>query len=271
MIDSQTLKTLLSFYRDAGVDEVISDIPQNRFLEVEDTLDLAPAAPPTPEARSPSPIAPLVSPKRAHETAYVAARSAQTLEELKAALFAFEGCALKYTATNLVFGDGNPKARVMLIGEAPGADEDRQGLPFVGQSGQLLDKSLAAIGLTRQNFYITNIIPWRPPGNRQPTPAESDTCLPFVQRHIDLVSPDFLILVGGTATKTLLGGREGIMRLRGSWKDYTSEGGKKMKVIAIFHPAYLLRSPGQKREVWMDLIKIKHTLHAAGVELGQGL
>jgi len=243
---------------------VISPTSHNRFREIEDTL---PPAPLVLEEKKGPPIAPLISPKVAYATANTSAQSAQTLEELKTALMAFEGCALKYTATNLVFGDGNPKARVMLIGEAPGADEDRLGLPFVGQSGQLLDKMFAAIGLTRQEFYITNIIPWRPPGNRQPTPAEADACLPFVRRHIDLVSPDFLILVGGTATKTLLGGRDGIMRLRGSWKDYTSEAGKKMKVIAIFHPAYLLRSPGQKRELWLDLIKIKHSLINAGVEL----
>lgn len=249
-----TLKTLLSIFQQAGVDEVISSMPQDRFKEIEETLQLG--APSQPMQKHPQIIPQVVS-----------SCSAQTLEELRGDLMAFEGCALKHTATNLVFGDGNPKARVMLIGEAPGADEDRQGLPFVGQSGQLLDKMFATIGLTRQNFYITNIIPWRPPGNRQPTPAEADACLPFVRRHIDLVSPDFLILVGGTATKTLLGGREGIVRLRGAWKDYTSEGGKQMKVIAIFHPAYLLRSPGQKREVWHDLIKIKHSLLEAGVEL----
>lgn len=243
-----TLKTLLSIFQHAGVDEVIAPTPQDRFKEIEETLQLSAPPQPAPQITSQS-------------------CSAQSLEELRSDLLGFEGCALKHTATNLVFGDGNPQARVMLIGEAPGADEDRQGLPFVGQSGQLLDKMFASIGLTRQNFYITNIIPWRPPGNRQPTPAEADACLPFVRRHIDLVSPDFLILVGGTATKTLLGGREGIVRLRGAWKDYTSEGGKKMKVIAIFHPAYLLRSPGQKREVWLDLIKIKHSLLEAGVEL----
>lgn len=264
MKNLQKLKTLLSIYRDAGVNEVISPTSHDRFQEIEDTLDLSPAS--LKEEKAPL-IAPLISPKAAHSTAQSAAHSAQTLEELKGALVAFEGCALKYTATNLVFGDGNPKARVMLIGEAPGADEDRQGLPFVGQSGQLLDKMLSYIGLTRQNFYITNIIPWRPPGNRQPTPAEAEVCLPFVKRHIDLVSPDFLILVGGTAVKTLLGGKDGIVRLRGTWKDYTSESGKKMKVIAIFHPAYLLRSPGQKREVWLDLIKIKHALIKAEVEL----
>jgi uracil-DNA glycosylase family 4 len=270
MFDKTHLKTLFSILNDAGADEVISPTPHNRFLEIEDTLPVSPAPLPEKVLREPE-VAPLISPKAASTAANTSAKSAQSLAELKAALLAFEGCALKYTATNLVFGDGNPKGRVMLVGEAPGADEDRQGLPFVGQSGQLLDKMLATIGLTRENFYITNIIPWRPPGNRQPTPAEADACLPFVKRHIDLVNPDFLILVGGVAVKTLLGSRDGIMRVRGSWKDYTSDAGKKMKVIAIYHPAYLLRSPGQKREVWLDLIKIKHSLIEAGVELKERL
>ena len=272
------LRNLLSIYHQAGVDETISPLPHNRFHEIEDTLTFLPSPVAVPAVPLGSPIsqeqqksfgqtAPLLSPKLALEKATSSAHAAQNLGELKSALMAFEGCALKYTATNLVFGDGNPQARVMLIGEAPGADEDRQGLPFVGQSGQLLDKMLATIGLTRENFYITNIIPWRPPGNRQPTPAEAEACMPFVQRHIDLISPDFLILVGGTAAKTLLGARDGIMRLRGNWKDYTSEAGKTMKVMAIFHPAYLLRSPGQKREVWQDLIKIKHSLIDAGLDL----
>lgn len=247
------LRTLLSIYGDAGVDEIIGLTSQNRFLEIEETLALPTA--PLPASSSPT-----------HRT-----QTSQTLGELRAALLAFDGCALRHTATNLVFGDGNPKARVMLIGEAPGAEEDAQGLPFVGQSGQLLDKAFAAIGLTRSTFYITNIIPWRPPGNRQPTPAEVEACLPFVRRHIDLIAPDFLILVGGTATKALLGGRDGLMRLRGSWKDYTSEAGKAMKMIAIFHPAYLLRSPNQKREMWSDLITIKHTLSAAGMDLSSAL
>lgn len=266
MVNPQNLKKLLSIYEEAGVDEPISSITHNRFKEIEDTLDIM-IPPPTLKIDQASSIAPLISPKTAYNTANASAQSAQTLEELRSALIAFEGCALKYTATNLVFGDGNPQSRIMLIGEAPGADEDRQGLPFVGQSGQLLDKMFATIGLTRQNFYITNIIPWRPPGNRQPTPGEAEACLPFVKRHIDLVSPDFLILVGGTAAKTLLGGREGIMRLRGAWKDYVSDAGKKIKVMAIFHPAYLLRSPGQKREVWLDLLKIQQTLRDAGMEL----
>jgi len=260
---SEKLKILLSIFHHAGVNEVISPRTHDRFQEIEDTLPLT--SPQEPSASFHTP--PLMSPKTAYKSAETSACTAQTLADLRIALQIFEGCSLKYTATNLVFGDGNPKARVMLIGEAPGADEDRQGLPFVGQSGQLLDKMFATIGLTRQNFYITNIIPWRPPGNRQPTPSEAEACLPFVRRHIDLVSPDFLILVGGTATKTLLGGREGIVRLRGTWKDYTSESGKKMKVMSIFHPAYLLRSPGQKREAWLDLIKIKHSLLEAGLDL----
>lgn len=264
MTDILALKTLVSFLKDVGVDEMISSSPHNRFLEAEpqkETKSLETSVPANGPQRVP------LSPKVVNATALAAAQKAQTLEELRAALMAFDGCAIKHTALNLVFGDGNPKARVMFIGEAPGADEDRQGLPFVGQSGQLLDKALSAIGLTREIFYITNIIPWRPPGNRQPTPQETEACLPFVERHIDLVNPDFLILVGGTAAKALLRGREGIMRLRGAWRDYTSQSGKKIKVIAIFHPAYLLRSPGQKREVWIDLIKIKHSLQEAGVPL----
>jgi len=264
---TEQIKTLLSIFNHAGADEIISPSPYNRYQEIEDTLVIPSFVSPPPEEPKKIQTAPLISQKVACQKAQTSADDAQTFEELKAALLAFEGCSLKYTATNLVFGDGNPHARVMLIGEAPGADEDRQGLPFVGQSGQLLDKMFAAIGLTRQNFYITNIIPWRPPGNRQPTPAEAEACLPFVRRHIDLVSPDFLILVGGTATKTLLGNKDGIVRLRGTWKDYTSEGGKKMKVMAIFHPAYLLRSPSQKREAWLDLIKIKHSLLDAGLTL----
>ena len=253
---------LMSLLQEIGVDEIISPSPYNRFKEKKATRK---SLTPTTSFTSP------VSRQELTEAAYVAAQAANSLEELRKALEGFEGCSLKHTAINLVFGDGNPKARVMLIGEAPGADEDRQGLPFVGQSGQLLDKALSTIGLTRRNFYITNIIPWRPPGNRQPTPQETEACLPFVKRHIDLVSPDFLILVGGTSAKALLGGRDGIMRLRGIWKDYRSEVGKKMKVISIFHPAYLLRSPGQKREFWLDLIKIRHSLLEAEVKLEKGM
>ncbi|MBM3571644.1 MAG: uracil-DNA glycosylase, partial [Alphaproteobacteria bacterium] len=162
------------------------------------------------------------------------------------------------TATNLVFGDGNPQAGLMLIGEAPGADEDRQGLPFVGVSGQLLDRMLAAIGRDRRSAYITNILPWRPPGNRQPTPAEIALCLPFIQRHIELVAPRVMVLVGGTSAKALLGRAEGIMKLRGRWFEYASVGlAQPVAALATYHPAYLLRTPAQKREAWRDLLAVK--------------
>jgi uracil-DNA glycosylase family 4 len=169
---------------------------------------------------------------------------------------------LKKTAINTVFSDGNPKAKVMVIGEAPGADEDRQGLPFVGLSGKLLDRMFASIGLDRTTIYITNIIPWRPPGNRQPTPSETNLCLPFVERHIELVSPEFLVLVGGTAAKSILQSTEGIMKLRGRWLSYqTSTMQKPIKTLATFHPAYLLRAPGQKRLAWLDLLMLKQALN----------
>ena len=192
-------------------------------------------------------------------SAHALASAANTLEELREALGRFEGCALKRTATNLVFADGNPAARVMFVGEAPGADEDRQGLPFVGVSGQLLDRMLAAVGLDRKtNAYITNVLFWRPPGNRSPTPAEIAACLPFVERHIELLDPAVLVLVGGIAAKTMLARQEGIMRLRGRWFTYeTPRMPRPIPVIATYHPAYLLRSPGQKREAWRDMIEIQ--------------
>jgi len=192
---------------------------------------------------------------------------ATTLEELRAELAAFEGCALKRTATNLVFGDGNPAAEVMFIGEAPGADEDRQGLPFVGVSGQLLDRMLAHIGLSRQgggprdSFYITNILPWRPPGNRQPTSQEIEACRPFILRHIAIVSPKLVVMVGGTSAKTLTGRSDGIKRLRGGWHRLPIPGlDQDVPALATFHPAYLLRQPAQKREAWSDLLKLKQRL-----------
>ena len=190
-----------------------------------------------------------------------AARNAADLTALRAALAAFDGCALKNTATNLVFADGNPEAQVMLIGEAPGADEDRQGKPFVGVSGQLLDRMMAAIGLDRTTFYITNVCFWRPPGNRKPTEAELAAQLPFVARHIELIRPKVLVLVGGSSAQGLLGLNDGITRLRGRWFDYVSPAlPTPIPTIPIFHPAYLLRQPGLKREAWRDLIKLKARL-----------
>lgn len=188
-----------------------------------------------------------------------AVEKCMSLEELRTLISAFEGCNLKQTATNMVFADGNPQAKIMVIGEAPGADEDREGRPFVGLSGQLLDRMLKTVGLSRENnIYISNIIPWRPPGNRQPTPQEISLCRPFIQRHIELINPKILILVGGVATKTILNAADGIMKLRGQWHAYSSAGlPAPIKTMATFHPAYLLRSPGQKAQVWRDLLMVK--------------
>ena len=171
----------------------------------------------------------------------------------------FDGCALKHTATRLVFADGNPEARVMFVGEAPGRDEDIEGLPFVGRSGKLLDRMIAAIGLDRSKAYIANVIPWRPPGNRTPTPQETQICLPFIQRQIELVNPDVLVTLGNPSTQTLLSTREGIMRTRGKWFDYDT-GTRTIRAIATFHPAYLLRSPSYKRMTWQDLLAIAKAL-----------
>ena len=163
-----------------------------------------------------------------------------------------------------MFADGNPDARLMFIGEAPGAEEDRQGLPFVGPAGRLLDLMLAAIGLDRSDVYVTNILPWRPPGNRNPTDSETTACLPFIERHIELVRPQILIPVGGTAAKALLNTREGIMKLRGRWLTYETPRMNVIPARAVLHPAYLLRSPAQKRDTWHDLLAIKRRLDEDG-------
>jgi DNA polymerase len=188
-----------------------------------------------------------------------AARRAASLEELRAILQGFEGCALRMTAKQLVFADGNPQARVMLVGEAPGREEDLEGLPFVGRSGKLLDRMLSAIGLDRGSAYIANIIPWRPPGNRTPTPQESAICLPFILRQIELADPDILVCLGGPAAQALLGVKEGILRTRGRWLAYRT-GTREIRAIATLHPAYLLRQPLQKRLAWRDFLLIKRAL-----------
>ncbi len=206
-------------------------------------------------------VAPQLKKNQAHlEDAQKLAASAKTLNDLRKAIDAFEGCALKHTAMNTVFADGNPEADIMLIGEAPGADEDRQGLPFVGGSGQLLDKMLYAIGKNRQDdYYISNVIPWRPPGNRPPTREETMLCLPFITRHIELKKPKVLIFVGATAAKALLDTKEGMSKLRGRWFNYTI-GDLTIPATVLFHPSYLIRSPGQKKHAWADLLKIKKAL-----------
>ncbi|HET7680509.1 MAG TPA: uracil-DNA glycosylase, partial [Xanthobacteraceae bacterium] len=199
------------------------------------------------------------SPDTATMAARGAVRGIASLEDLRAALDAFEGCALKGTATQLVFADGNPQAKIMFVGEAPGRDEDIEGLPFVGRSGKLLDRMLAAIGLDRSTVYIANIIPWRPPGNRTPTPQESQICLPFIQRQIELADPDILVCLGGPSAQTLLGIREGITKARGRWFAYHT-GKREIRAMATFHPAFLLRSPLQKRLAWRDFLAIKKAL-----------
>lgn len=263
-------RALLEWYLDAGVDEAIGDLPVDRYrapAAVETPAPQPHSAMPTADRMGPSmppppEPPPLVARGEAARTAAEVAAAASDLDALKAAFSAFNGCALKQTAMNFVFADGNPKGRLMFVGEAPGAQEDRQGLPFVGPAGQLLDKMLAAIGLERaKDAYITNMLPWRPPGNRQPTDAEIAACLPFTERHIRLVAPEILILVGGTAAKTLLRTNQGIMRLRGRWFSYQGPGmDAPIPARALFHPAYLLRSPAQKREAWQDLLAIRHRL-----------
>jgi DNA polymerase len=188
-----------------------------------------------------------------------AAKNATTLDELRALLADFEGCALRTTATQLVFADGNPQSRVMFVGEAPGYDEDIIGRPFVGRSGKLLDRMMAAIGLDRTSSYIANVVPWRPPGNRTPTPQETAICLPFIRRQIELANPDILVCLGGPAMQTLLGIKDGITRSRGRWFPYDT-GQREIRALATFHPAFLLRSPLQKRFAWRDFLALKKAL-----------
>ena len=188
-----------------------------------------------------------------------AAKSVKTLDELRALLAEFEGCALRATATQLVFADGNPQSRVMFVGEAPGHEEDISGRPFVGRSGKLLDLMMAAIGLDRSSVYIANVVPWRPPGNRTPTPQETAICLPFIRRQIELADPDILVCLGGPAMQTLLGIKDGITRTRGRWFAYDT-GTREIRALATFHPAFLLRSALQKRFAWRDFLAIKKAL-----------
>ena len=190
------------------------------------------------------------------------AAACNTLSELKAALEAFDGCALKQHATRTVFADGTPERRILFIGEAPGRDEDLAGLPFVGRAGKLLDRMLASIGLDRKsNVYITNVLNWRPPNNRDPTPEEAAACLPFLRRHIELVNPRLMVLVGAVAIRHVLGRSEGIMRLRGTWLEYYVSG-RMVSVMPILHPAYLLRRPADKKLAWRDLQAIAAKVHS---------
>jgi DNA polymerase len=272
----QAARELLAFYREAGIDALLEETPLDRFAGEGATTAPAPrtdSARPPPERRPfatggavsarerevVSRPALALSPEAAVMAAREAAKSAATLAQLRAMLERFEGCALRTTATQLVFADGNPQARVMFVGEAPGRDEDIEGLPFVGRSGKLLDRMMAAIGLDRSSVYIANIVPWRPPGNRTPTPQESAVCLPFTLRQIELADPDILVCLGSPSTQTLLNSKDGILKTRGRWLAFHT-GTREIRAIATLHPAYLLRQPVQKRFAWRDFLAIKKAL-----------
>ena len=261
--DREAALALLRWYVEMGADEAIA-------FEAADRLAPPPASIPLPApigGQSPRPV-PAAAPPALTEPLGEAAQSARRLasgadsvEALAALVAGFEGCPLKRTATNTVFIDGNPAAPVMIVGEAPGADEDRIGRPFVGRAGQLLDRMLAAIGLDRSGVLITNVIYWRPPGNRTPTAAEIASCLPFVFRLIALVRPKVLVLSGGTAAGALLAQSQGITRLRGRWFELAVPGlDQPVPILPMFHPSFLLRTPERKREAWRDLLSLRARL-----------
>ena len=286
-------RAALEWYLDMGVDEALLDAPQDRTAmpaipkrdaaPVAENRRAVPAHDPLPPMAMNEPAGPAAldvpGAAAARLEAEKLARSAQTLDELRAALAAFDGLSVKKTATQMVFADGNPGAPVMLIGEAPGADEDRIGRPFVGASGQLLDKIVKCIGLSRtaedpaQSIYISNILNWRPPGNRTPSPAEVEVSLPFIERHIVLAQPKLIILCGAVAAKGLLGRSEGITKLRGTFHPFTPQtdgiaGGGAVSIPAIctYHPSYLLRTPSQKKAVWADMLMLQAKMKDMGIQ-----
>ncbi len=281
-------RELIAFYLDAGVDALLGEEPIDRFADEAKTSPLPERGRPDSEAlrvgvrdksasSDPSPgrlqrpgpplsgegtsqaLAAPPSAEAAVMAAREAAKSAKNLDELRALLENFEGCMLRATATRLVFADGQPGSRVMFVGEAPGRDEDIAGVPFVGRSGKLLDLMMAAIGLDRTKVYIANVVPWRPPGTRTPTPQETAICLPFIRRQIELADPDILVCLGQPATQTLLGTKEGITKTRGRWFKYDT-GSREIRAVATYHPAFLLRSPLQKRLAWRDFLALKKAL-----------
>ncbi len=270
MLGNEETRRILQWHLAVGVDETIAEASVDRFAEPPPSVPVpaaAPApvaetvvgAPPAPSGRAAPP--PPMTGDQSVRSAVEQAAAAKDLDALRAALETFDGCTLKNTATNLVFTDGDAKARLMLIGEAPGAEEDRRGVPFVGPSGQLLDRMLTSIGIERAEVLISNTVFWRPPGNRTPTHQETAICLPFVERMIELVDPDVLVALGGSAAKSLLGEPQSVGRLRGRWFSYQSAAlSHPIEATVMFHPAYLLKTPMQKRVTWQDLQMIKHRL-----------
>jgi len=248
-------QALHAWYQAMGVDEAIGEEPVDCFA----AGSLKPRPRPAPEPRKVA-SPPRAAPRRASAPATrEIGGGVSTLLELEALVADFDGCSLRRTAKSLCFARGSAEARIMLIGEAPGRDEDLQGMPFVGRAGQLLDRMLASIGLSEEHVYITNTVYWRPPGNRTPTLEEIEACAPFLTRQIELLSPSVLVLLGGAAAKTILGVSEGIMRLRGKWLTYPC-GGRDLPTLATLHPAYLLRNPAAKRYAWRDLLMLKAAL-----------
>ncbi len=252
-MDHTALLSALTLQIAWGADEALEAQPVDRMrapppAALPSAVRMAPPAGPT--APRPGPVS----------RAQAVAAAAQTRDELRAALAAFTDCPLAATATNLVFADGNPAAGLVLVGEAPGAEEDLAGRPFVGVSGQLLDRMLASVGLDRAHCLITNVIPWRPPGNRAPTDTEVQTCLPFLLRHLTLLRPRLVVTLGALATRALTGREDGIRRLRGRWMDVAVPGLAPVPTLPMLHPAYILRTPGAKKDAWTDLITLRRRL-----------
>ena len=266
MIAPQQMLAELEWQIHLGADEVIGDTPGLSGWKGMPVKGASLATAPTPLPEPPRSVPISVAPPIARTQAPIAA---QTLDELRQELSNFQGCPLRDTAMNLVFADGNPQSPVMLIGEAPGEEEDRQGKPFVGTSGKLLDQMLASVGINRADVYISNILFWRPPGNRTPTDAEIASCIPFVERHIALINPKVLVLLGGVATKTLLRSKEGITRIRGRWTSYEPQPPSSLTVpipcLPIYHPAYLLRQASAKRQAWSDVISLSKHLKSNNI------
>jgi len=252
---------------EAGADEAIGETPVNRFKPPATGLAAVQPTESTPARRLSPPVQTVLPPRPAQQSDHIGrgmelAAACNTLDELKQALEAFDGCALKQHATTTVFADGTPAKRILLVGEAPGRDEDLAGLPFVGRAGKLLDRMLSSVGLNRKtNVYITNVLNWRPPNNRDPSPEEVAASLPFLRRHIELVNPAIMVLLGAVSARHVMGKSEGIMRLRGTWFEYHVNGGM-IPVMPILHPAYLLRRPADKRLAWRDLQAIAVKIHA---------
>jgi len=269
MIEKLTTAENLRWHLEAGVDETIGDTPVDRFAEVpkapvpaassaavSSPTPPVPGAPKLPDRATARPAVPIVADHLLRES-WALAEAATTVDELHQAVAAYDGCALKKMATTTVFGDGNVNAKIIFVGEGPGAEEDRQGVPFVGPGGQLLYKMLGSIGLDRSNIYISNTVFWRPPGNRTPTAAETALCMPFVERLVELIDPDILVTLGAPAAKAMLAQTSGVGRLRGKWYTYsTPRLSRPVQATALFHPSYLLESSAHKRETWADLLAI---------------